>query len=369
MILARYVARRFLRSFALIAGVFLLILLLIDMIEMIRRFSGRDIGLSGAARLAALNIAGSFYSILPLMTVLGGITLFLGLARTSEMVAIRASGRSALRVVAAPAVTAWLLGALTVGLLNPLVAVTGQRFDQAVAEIESSGQQTVSIGDSAVWLRQAVLLNGREAGQIVIRANRASPDATTLYGATFMVFESERGPVRRIEAREAQLMPGKWQLTGVVDFPLDQPNPEAAAQSSPTLTLASDLTAQRIRDGFGRPEAIPIWQLPGFIDGLRRAGFSAARHQVWFQMELARPLLMAAMVVIAAAFTMRHVRGSNTGGAVLLAFGSGIGLFFLRNLAQVMGDNGQIAPIMAGWAPPLVGLLLALGLILQREDG
>ena len=94
MILALYVARRFLRAFLMIAGVFLLILFLIDMIEIIRRFSGRDIGLGGAARLAGLNIAGSFYSILPLMTVLAGITLFLGLARSSEMVAIRAAAES-----------------------------------------------------------------------------------------------------------------------------------------------------------------------------------------------------------------------------------------------------------------------------------
>lgn len=369
MILARYVARRFLRSLLLIAGVFLLILLLIDMIEMIRRFADREIGLSGAAGLAGLNIADSFYSILPLITVLAGIALFLGLARTSEMVAIRASGRSALKVVTAPAITAALVGGLAVALINPLVAVTGQRFDDAVAEIEREGRQTVSVGDSAVWLRQAVTENGEEAGQIVIRARRASPDATTLYDATFLVFDQDSGPVRRIEVREARLQPGEWHLSGVRDYRLDQPNPEASAEASETLTLESDLTAQRIRDGFGRPEAISVWQLPGFIAGLERAGFSAARHRVWFQMELARPFLMAAMILIAAAFTMRHVRGRNTGVAVLLAFGAGIGLFFLRNLAQVLGDNGQVSPAMAAWTPPLVGALLALGLILQREDG
>ncbi|MBU3028873.1 LPS export ABC transporter permease LptG [Paracoccus marinaquae] len=369
MILARYVARRFLRQFLLIAGVFLLILLLVDMIEMIRRFAGADIGLSGAARLAGLNIADSFYSILPLITVLAGIALFLGLAWSSEMVAIRASGRSGLKVVTAPAVTAALVGALTVALLNPMVAVTGRHFDEAVAEIERDGRQTVSVGDSAVWLRQAVTEDGEEAGQIVIRARRASPDATTLYDASFMVFDQDSGPVRRIEAREARLGSGEWQLSGVRDYPLDQPNPEAAAGSTETLSLASDLTAQRIREGFGRPESVPVWQLPGFIAGLERAGFSAARHRVWFQMELARPLLMAAMVLIAAAFTMQHIRGRNVGIAVLLAFGAGIGLFFLRNLAQVLGDNGQITPAMAAWSPPLVGAMLALALILQREDG
>ncbi len=369
MILALYVARRFLRAFLMIAGVFLLILFLIDMIEIIRRFSDRNIGLGGAARLAGLNIAGSFYAILPLMTVLAGITLFLGLARSSEMVAIRASGRSGLRVVRAPVATAILLGALTVGLLNPLVAATGSLYDEAVADIDRAGSQTVSLGDSAVWLRQAVQQGGQEAGQIVIRASRASPDAVTLYDASFLVFGAEAGPIRRIEAREARLTPGAWDLRDVSDFPLDQPNPQAGVTRSAAMTLASDLTAQRIREGFGRPESVPVWQLPQFIAGLERAGFSAARHKVWFQTELARPFLMAAMVLIAAAFTMQHVRGRNTGGAVLMAFGAGIALFFLRNLAQVLGDNGQIPPAMAAWTPPLVGAMLALGLILKREDG
>ena len=368
MILARYVSRRFVRSFLLIAGVFLMILFLIDMIEMIRRFAARDIGLSGAAALAGLNMAGSFYSILPLVTVLSGIALFLGLARSSEMVAIRASGRSGLKVIAAPAAAAALVGALAVALLNPLVAVTGQRYDNAVAEIDRAGRQTVSVGDSVVWLRQAVLEDGREVGADRDPRRRTSPDATTLYDATFLIF-GEAGPTRRIEAREARLEPGRWQLSEVRDYPLDAANPQAEMVRHVGLRLASDLTAQRIREGFGRPEAVPVWQLPEFIDGLERAGFSATRHRVWLQTELARPFLMAAMVVIAAAFTMQHVRGRNTGGAVLLAFGAGIALFFLRNLAQVLGDNGQITPLMAGWTPPLVGALLALALILKREDG
>ena len=369
MILARYVAFRFLRALLLVGAVFFLILFLIDMIETIRRFGDRGVGLAGAAGLAALDILSSYYSILPLITVLAAIALFLGLARSSEMVAIRASGRSGIRVIAAPAISAVIVGVAAVALLNPLVAVTGQRYDEAVARIAAGGQQTVSVGDSAVWLRQARVQGGVVSGQIVIRASRASPDATTLYDASFLIFGEDAGPVRRIEAREARLQPGEWLLTAVREYPLDAPNPEASAVDHDSLTLASDLTAQRIRDAFGRPEAVPVWQLPAFIAALQRAGFSAARHQVWFQMELARPFLMAAMVAIAAAFTMQHIRGRNTGAAVLMAFGSGIGLFFLRNLAQVLGDNGQITPALAAWGPPMVGALLALALILKREDG
>ncbi|WP_347266131.1 LPS export ABC transporter permease LptG [Paracoccus sp. (in: a-proteobacteria)] len=373
MILSAYVARRFLRMFLLVAAIFAAILFLIDIVEQIRRFADEDIGLSGAALLSLLNITASFYSILPLITVLAGIALFLGLARSSELVAIRASGRSGLRVLAAPALSAALLGALAVAVLNPMVAATTKRYDDAVASLKSGAGQTVSVGANAVWMRQA-LPDPADAvdagsGQVVIRANRASPDATTLYGATFTVFAPGLGPTRRIDAAKAHLTEGAWVLSDTKEWPLTQPNPEVMAQSAPRLELPTDLTAARIRDSFGRPEAIPVWQLPEFIRGLERAGFSARRHQVWFQMELARPLLLAAMVAIAAAFTMRHMRGRRVGLLVLAAFGCGIGLFFLRNLAQVLGDSGGITPVLAGWAPPIVALLFALGALLRLEDG
>ena len=373
MILSAYVARRFLRLFLIIAAIFGAILFLIDIVEQIRRFSDQDIGLSGAAVLSLLNITASFYSIMPLRAVLAGIALFLSLSRSSELVAIRASGRSGLRVLAAPAVTAALVGALAVMVLNPMVAATSKRYDDAVARMKTGGGQTVSVGDNAVWLRQALPTRGPDGtetqGQVMIRATRASPDATTLYDATFMVFAPETGPSRRIDAAEARLANGAWQLTDTKEWPLTQPNPEAMARVAPALELPTDLTAARIRDSFGKPEAIPVWQLPAFIRGLERAGFSAQRHKVWFQMELARPLLLAAMVAIAAVFTMRHMRGRKAGLLVLCAFGCGIGLFFLRNLAQVLGDNGGIPAALAGWAPPIVALLFALGALLRLEDG
>ncbi|WBU57327.1 LPS export ABC transporter permease LptG [Paracoccus sediminicola] len=366
MTLARYVAMRYLRAFLLLAGVFLAILLLIDMVEQIRRFSDDGISLGGAARLSALSVAGSFYNILPLIGLLGGIMLFLGLSRSSEMVAIRASGRSGLRCVMAPAVMALIIGVAAVAVLNPMVAATEAKYSDAVARIESGAPQTVSLGDDAVWLRQAI---GEGGGQMMIRAARTSPDATTLYEASFVIYEPETGPALRIEAQEATLTPGEWMLTGVKEWSLSDANPEAAARETEQLRLPTELTADRIRDGFGRPQAVPVWELPAYIDGLKRAGFSALRHQVWFQMELALPLTLAAMVMIASAFTMRHMRGRKTGGLVLGAFAAGLGLFFLRNMAQVLGDNAGVPPALAGWAPPVVALLFAVGALLQLEDG
>jgi lipopolysaccharide export system permease protein len=147
-------------------------------------------------------------------------------------------------------------------------------------------------------------------------------------------------------------------------------NPERAVLAMPEgATIATDLTRDRIRDSFGTPSAISFWNLPAYIRGLEKAGFSARSHQVWFQMELALPLLQAAMVLIAAGFTMRHARMAQTGTLVLFALLSGFGVFFLRNFGQVLGENGQIPVLMAAWTPPVAAAMLALGFLLHLEDG
>lgn len=364
MILSLYIARRYLRSFLTVALAFTAILFFVELVEQLRRFADDGVSIMGAAGLSVLQLPGRFYTILPLIALLAAIAMFLSLSRSAELVAIRASGRSALRFLVAPAAAAVALGVAMVAILNPLVAATAQRYS-AEAEALGAQAQTVSVGSDAVWLRQSL---GDDGGQVVIRAARASPDATTLYDASFLVFDPEAGPTRRVAAAEARLVPGAWELRGVKSWSLGDANPEATAQMLPQYRLDSELTAERIRDGFGAPEAVPIWQLPAFIAGLERAGFSARRHRVWFQTELARPALLAAMVLVAAAFTLHHLRGRRTGLLVLGAFGAGLGLFFLAHFAQVLGDDGQIPPALAAWVPPLAGVLAALGRLLQLEE-
>lgn len=362
MTLTLYIASRFGRMFLMVLGAFLVLLTLLDMVEQVRRFGG--IGLGEALRLAALNVPASLYRILPLIMVLSTVGLFVSLARTSELVVARAAGRSALVTLMAPVLAAILIGALAVSVLNPLVAGTSKAY-AARTGLLAAGGSTLSVGNEGLWLRQ-----GGPEGQTVIHAERSNPDGTELTAVTFMTFDLDGRPVRRIAAERAWLAAGGWQLTNTKEWPLAPgTNPESAARSTPGLTLPTDLTADRIRDSFGAPATIPIWELPGFIAALERAGFSARAHQVWFHMELALPLLLASMVLIGAGFTMRHVRFGRTGLMVLLAMGSGLAIFFLRNFAQVLGENGQIPVALAAWSPPVAATFLSLSLLLHLEDG
>ena len=361
MKLSLYLARRFLMTFTMVFAGFFAVLFLLDMIEQVRRHPNHSFG--DLAGLALLHSPGSIYGILPLLMILSAIALFLRLARNSELVAIRAAGRSALRTLAAPVLAALALGLVAVALFNPIVAATTKRYE--ILSRAGLDAAEFSVSSDGLWLRQ-----GGAEGQSVIRAGTANQDGTELFDVSLLTFDTGGTPTVRIEAASARLSNGQWTATDAKEWRLIAgTNPEADARHYDSLLLTTQLTADQIRNSIGAPATVSIWDMPSFIAALDRAGFSSRRHAVWFQMELAMPLLLAAMVLVGAGFTMRHTRFGQTGQLVLLALVSGIAIFFIRNFAQVLGESGQIPVLLAAWTPPIAATLLSVSLLLHLEDG
>ena len=363
MILHAYLARRFMLTFAGVAASLGVVLALIELMDKLGDFPNRPFG--DVLGLVALKMPWANYEILPLVVILASVALFLRLARSSELVVLRASGRSALRGLMAPVTVTLVLGLLAVAVGNPIVAATSKRDHDLSNRFRGIETAALALSAEGLWLRQ-----GDASGQTVIFAERASSDLGTLHAPSFVEFAPDGTPARRIQAATARLGEGAWLLEDVKIWTLNKGgNPEAEARRLATLELASDLTQGRILDSFGKPRYIPIWELPGFISQLEASGFSAKRYAVWFQSELARPLFLVALVLMSAAFTIGHARGANVGLRVLAAVLVGFGLHYLRNFAQILGENGQIPVMLAAWVPPVAALMLAVGLILHLEDG
>jgi lipopolysaccharide export system permease protein len=365
MILHLYYVRRTLSALATVIAILVILILMIEMLEQIRIFGSVDLSLGTLFYLSVLRVPFTLYTIFPVIVVISTLVLFLGLARTSELVVTRAAGRSAMRALQAPLLVAFLSGVLVVAVLNPIMATTSRQYDQLKAKYRDQKTQVFSVSDEGLWLRQ-----GDEDGQIVIRAHQSNFDGSNLFDVTFLGFAPDGKPAFRIEAESAQLTPGLWQIKNAKRWPLGTTNnPEAASELFEMLDLPTSLTLDEIHDTFGTPSAVPIWKIPEFINRLENAGFSARAYRMWLHSELALPLTLVAMMLIGAGFTMRHTRFGNTATLVMTALLLAFAFFFLRNFASILGENGEIPIMLAAWAPPCAVIFAALALLLHLEDG
>ncbi|MCC5956681.1 MAG: LPS export ABC transporter permease LptG [Natronohydrobacter sp.] len=364
MILERYLIRRVALTFLMVSGIFLGMLLLLDMVEQLRRLAAQSPGFAQILRLSALNLPEGFYEIAPLVLMLASMWVGLSWSRSSEFVVIRATGRSVPRLMIVPALVVLVAASGFVAVMNPMVAGASREYGRVLAQVRGTSASVAAISEAGLWLRQA-----DAGGQTVIHALRAEATGTILHDVTFLVFHDTGGIATRLQAARADLRPGLWALSEVKLWELSDPNPEQSAQRHATLALATDLTPEQIRDSFAQVRAIPLAQLPGFIATLERAGFSALEHRMRLNMELALPVLLTGMMLLALALSIHHMRAGGAGIRALITILAGFSLFFLRNFAQVLGESGQIPVVLAAWGLPVATVLFAIGIMLNLEEG
>ena len=355
--LARYMAQRFAKTIlATFLAVFALIFT-IDLVETLRRAgdSPRATGLM-MTMLSLFHTPVIAEQVLPFAVLFGAMIAFLNLSRRLELVVARAAGVSVWQFLTPPILVSLLIGVLSVAFYNPVSAYLKQRADQIEAKIFGQAGQSSSAG---LWIRQKSV-----DGQAIIRAERATEGGVNLSGVTVFGFDPNGRFEERIDADAASLHRGFWRLD---DAKLVTPGVETQAVGA--YLLATNLTPREVSQSFTPPETVPFWSLPALAEQSERAGLDAAAYRLRYQELLARPLMLAAMVLVAASFSLRFFRMGGVGLMVSGGVASGFVLYVCTKLVGDLGGAGFISPTVAGWSPAVVGCLCGVLALLHQEDG
>ncbi len=358
--LGRYVFVRVFTGIGVALIAVLASILTIDLVEQMRTVGTRaEISLLEALRLTLLKTPMLVEQTLPFVVLAGVMMAIIGLNRSSELVAMRAAGVSAWRFLTPSAFAGIILGIVTITMLNPLGARLFQVFESEKEGVLSPAE---SRREAGIWIRQ-----GNEDGQIVIHADGVDNTGATLRGATFMFFEQQQNAlrfVRRTRAETAELRPGFWQLSNVVEA-----TPGGRPVRHTHLAIPTSLSETEMIDRFVTPASLSFWQLPPFIQEAREAGFAPTRYELKWQSLLAYPLLLAAMAGLGAAFSLQLQRLGNLARWGAAGVGVGLFLFFYSQLAGAFAMTQAVPPAVAAWSAPLAGVFIALSIVSFMEDG
>ena len=358
--LSRYFGLRFLNAVLVVfAGIFALVTL-IDYIEMMRRAG--DI-----PNVSALLVAKtSFYRvpqvverILPFCVLIGAMSCYLNLSRRLELVVARSAGLSAWQFVTPALAVAFLLGIAATTIYNPVAAILQERSKRFESELFGQTANALRQSGGTFWVSQRT-----DDGQAIINAVSSRDQGINLNGVSVFVFDNEGRFKQRIEARAAVLEPAVWRLRDARIYDLGV---LPVIQSE--YRLKTSLTPEQVRESFATPETVPFWELPQYIQIAEHAGLAAAGYKLQLQKLLARPFLLAAMVLLAAAVSLRFFRFGGVQKMVLSGVAAGFLLYVLSKVTEDLSKAELMHPIAAAWMPVLVGGVTGFIALLYQEDG
>ena len=358
MTLGRYFGLRFLTTAVAVFGGVILLVALLDSVEMMRRTSGHEkVTAWIVLKLSFFRVPMVTERIMPFCVLIGAMSCYLNLSRRNELVVARAAGLSAWEFIAPAVIVALALGVLATAVYNPVAANLQERAKRIEADI--FGQREFGAQETGFWVRQ----RGAD-GQSIINARNSREQGIKLSGVTVFTFDQQGRFQDRIEAKSAELLPGAWQLTDARVFPGDAP-----PSNHKVYALKTNLSPEQVRETFSTPETLTIWELPDYIATAENAGLSAAGYRLQYHKLLSRPFLLASMVLLAAAFSLRFARMGGVQRMVLGGVSAGFLLYVLSKITEDMSKTELLSPVAAAWAPVLVGGLTGFLVLLYQEDG
>jgi len=358
--LSAYIAKQMALGIAIALFALGVIAVVADLIELLRRSSNRpDATFAVVFQMAWLHLPFFLQKLLPFAVLFGAMFSFQRLTRSHELVAARAVGVSVWQFLMPALAVATLLGAFVVMILNPIGSVLIAKYETMERTYFSNSSALVAVSPGGLWLRQK-----NDEGELLLHARQMIRTPPRLAHVTVFFFDKQKRFTARADATSADLELGYWNMRG----PIYTIN-DGSSRHMGSMKIPTDLTPNRIQESFEAPETTSFWDLPDFIASLEAVGFSAREHRLYWHRLVALPFLLASMLLIGAAFSLRLVRRGGTGILVVGGLITGFGFYILSDVIFALGLSGRLPPAMAAWTPAGIAILLGVTTLLHLEDG
>jgi lipopolysaccharide export system permease protein len=332
---------------------------MIDFLELLRRTGDiKDVSTFFIAKITFYRVPFITERVMPFAVLVGAMFCYLNLSRRLELVVARSAGISAWQFIAPAIVIAASIGVAIVTVYNPISANLREQSTRLEAELFGRDSGFRNLG-SSFWLRQR-----SDNDQAIINAKSSRQQGIQLGGVTIFRFDDADRFRDRIEARSATLEDGHWRLEDVRFYASG-----IAPVERETFRLRTSLTPAQVGESFATPETVPFWQLSSYIDLAENAGVAAAGYRLQYYQLLAQPFYLVAMVLLAAAVSLRFFRFGGVQKVILGGIGAGFLLYVLAKIAGDLSKAGLMAPFAAAALPPAVGGITGLIALLYQEDG
>jgi lipopolysaccharide export system permease protein len=360
-----YLAKNFLIRFLQVSCGFSLIIFFINFMETMKKMSESESPFYISVLLAFLQIPDFLNDVVSSLVLVATIITFFTLSSRSEITIIRVSGFSLWQIVRPIAVSAMILGIFWVTIIDLLSIKMTQQFHSLESKYVRKELREVTVPQGGVWLKQNSLEKPGE--ELVILTKKIYQEDLEFDDVTIWFFNKQGEFYKKIDTEKMFLKKGFWLLDKSILNDGTSLNKNLNSISIPT-DLEANFVIQKVVNNFQNVKIFSLFELPALIRDLASSGFSPTKFIIYFHSLLTKPLLFAAMSLIACYFSLNHIRNQNTIFLILCGIILGLVLYIISSIINALGASGLIPIFAATWLIALICLAIGTLLIYQKES-
>ena len=347
--LDRYVASEFARIFLVTLLGFPLLVIVIDLVEKLRRYTADKLTIADVALAYYYMLPDTMFMVLPAATLFATVFSISTFTRYSEVTAAKASGISFYRFIAPVIVMSFM--AMGLGLVVGEYAPPANAKKEAILKKKSASPENerYNFSFSSVTGRNYRIytldVRNNLLEKVDIEERRGEKRPGTLISADRGNWKASRG----------------WALQNGVMHIMRTDSSDIVVGFDSLYDNKFVETSKELRASDKAPTEMTFRQLTVFIKALEASGSEVSPLKVERMLKIAIPVTCVIIALFGAPLATSSQRGGAAFG-VAISLGTTIIFLVLIQLTKAIGGNGVISADLAGWLPNI--LVGAIALIL-----
>ncbi len=268
-LLNNYFIKTYLISIIQISVVSAILIFLIDLVEISRRFDEiTNFAFYELLKLSAYKLPSTLKDVSPIIIIIGTLACLFKLSKNSEIIISNAIGISIWQIILPFAICAVLFGLTIVTILSPISIQMKNNFTQLEKNIKGNNIPVNHNLDNEFWSSQK-----NSMGELIINADQIDFDTLDLIGVTIIQFNEKMDFVTRYDSTSAYIDNGQWYLDKA--WITDQDNISKFIGKTKINTNSDEIFLQ---EAILKNSTQSIWTIHDTITKLKKNNISYAKH-------------------------------------------------------------------------------------------
>ena len=355
-ILTKYLIKEFFKLLLITQSVFITIYLIVDFLQKIDNFM--EAHATKGAMLAYFLYKTPYVGIqmIPVATLISVILMFCLMKKNNELIALKASGMSVLKI-SLPVIYVSAGLTIAVFIISELIVPYASSKSQSVwySAVKKKSHKRL-YERSHIWYKGTNSIYGIQ---------HFNEKQMIMHKPALYFFDDTFHLTKRIQAQKAVWSENKWILKqGIIQTPL----PGGGYNLKKFEALQADIpeTPETFLKPVKRPEEMSYWQLKRFAETVRLEGYDVTKYLVEMNIKLSFPVINLVMALIGIPIALRINKGG-TAFAVTVGVGACFCYLVTLGITRSLGISGIMPPEFSAWLANIIFFLLSVYLITRIE--
>ena len=352
----QYLLKKFLKKLFLVSGIFLILILIINLIEEANFLKNSETNFITPLILSSLNAPSLLYEMFPFIFLISTQFFFIDIFENREIFTLRQFGMDNFNLLRFLTSVSFVLGFIVIVLFYNFSSLLKNKYLQIKNDYAQDKKYLAVITKNGLWIKDRQI-----EGTVIINAEKIENEY--LINSSITQFDKNFQITKNIIAERVNIAKKEWILFNAIVTELDN-----SSINHEKIKFKTNFDLERISNLFSDLTSLTYFDLLALEEDYKAIGYSTSEINIQKHRFYSLPFLLSAMTIIAMIIMIYNKFKKKILLNLFIGILFSVLVYYLGNFSNLLGENGKLPLIFSVWLPVLMLLSLSfIGVIRLNE--